>query len=64
MKRNKRTEIMAHENLTSLTEQILAEMGDEGADIRQRLKNFYRQRSLKNPLLFREHLEKTALTPE
>ena len=60
MKRNKRTEIMAHENLTPLTELILAQMGDEGADIRKRLKNFYRLRSLKNHFRFREHLDKTG----
>jgi hypothetical protein len=45
MKRNKRTEIMAHEQLTPLTEQILAQLGQEGSAIRRRLKNFYRQRA-------------------
>jgi len=50
MKRNKRTEVMAHEQLTPLTEQILAEMGQEGAAIRRRLKIFYRQRALHNRL--------------
>jgi hypothetical protein len=47
-KRNKRTEIMAHEDLSPLTEEILARMGQEGADIRQRLKTFYRSRSREN----------------
>jgi hypothetical protein len=47
-KRNKRTEIMAHEDLSPLTEEILARMGQEGATIRQRLKTFYRSRSLEN----------------
>jgi hypothetical protein len=35
-------------------------MGDEGADIRIRLKNFYRLRALNNLSFFREHLGKTA----
>jgi hypothetical protein len=60
MNRNKRTETMGHEDLTPLTEHILAQMGDEGADIRKRLKNFYRGRSLNNLPLFQEHLDKTA----
>jgi len=60
MKRNKRTITMGHEDLTPLTEHILAQMGDEGVDIRERLKIFYRRRALKNPLKFREHLDKTA----
>jgi len=60
MKRNKRTITMGHEDLTPLTEHILAQMGDEGVDIRERLKIFYRRRSLKNPQKFREHLDKTA----
>ena len=60
MKRNKRTVTMGHEDLTPLTEHILAQMGDEGADIRERLKKLYRRRSLKNPPIFREHLDKTG----
>ena len=60
MKRNKRTETMGHEDLTSLTEHILAQMGDEGDNIRERLKKFYRRRYLKKPLIFQEHLDKTA----
>ena len=60
MKRNKRTETMGHEDLTPLTEHILAQMGDEGADIRERLKKLYRRRSLKNLPIFQEHLDKTA----
>ena len=60
MKRNKRTEIMGHEDLTPLTEYILAQMGDGGADIRERLKIFYRLRALNNPSLFQEHPGKTA----
>jgi hypothetical protein len=60
MKRNKRTETMGHEDLTPLTEYILAQLGDEGADIRKRLKNLYRRRSLNNLPVFREHLDKTA----
>ncbi|MEW6386866.1 MAG: hypothetical protein AB1491_05040 [Thermodesulfobacteriota bacterium] len=46
MKRNKRTVIMAHEELTPLTEHILAQMGKEGTAIRRRLKSFYRERGL------------------
>jgi hypothetical protein len=60
MKRNKRTVTMGHEDLTPLTEYILAQMGDEGVDIRERLKNLYRRRSLKNPQSFQEHLDKPA----
>jgi hypothetical protein len=60
MKRNKRTEAMSHEDLTPLTEQVLAQMGDEGADIRRRLKQFYRSRATNNHLLFREPLEKPS----
>jgi len=60
MKRNKRTVAMGHEDLTPLTEYILAQMGDAGVDIRERLKNLYRRRSLKNPQSFQEHLDKTA----
>jgi len=60
MKRNKRTETMGHEDLTPLTEYILAQMGDEGADIRERLKNFYRLRAINSLSFFRENLGKTA----
>jgi ATP-dependent exoDNAse (exonuclease V) beta subunit len=60
MKRNKRTEIMGHEDLNPLTEQVLAQMGPEGADIRKRLKTFYRQRANKNPPPLEEHLKETA----
>lgn len=60
MKRNKRTETMGHEDLTPLTEFILAQMGDEGADIRKRLKKFYRRRAINKSPDFEEHLDKTA----
>ncbi len=60
MKRNKRTETRGHEDLTPLTEHILAQMGDEGADIRGRLKNFYRCRSLNDRPLVQEPLDKTG----
>ena len=60
MKRNKRTETMGHEDLTPLTEHILAQMGDEGVDIRERLKKLYRRRCLENPPNFQEHLDKIA----
>jgi thermostable 8-oxoguanine DNA glycosylase len=60
MKRNKRTETMGHEDLTPLTEHILAQMGDEGVDIRERLKKLYRRRYLETPSFLQEQLEKTA----
>jgi hypothetical protein len=60
MKRNKRTEIMGHEELNPLTEQILAQMGPAGADIRKRLKTFYRQKTGNNPSPFEKHLKETA----
>jgi hypothetical protein len=60
MKRNKRTETRGHEDLTPLTEHILAQMGEEGAEIRGRLKNFYRSRSLINLPLLQEHPDKTT----
>ena len=44
MKRNKRTETRAHMELAPLTEQILAQMGDEGADIREAVKEFLSRR--------------------
>ena len=46
MKRNKRTEKVAHESLTRLTEHILDQMGPEGTAIRQRLRRFYRERAV------------------
>jgi hypothetical protein len=60
MKRNKRTVTMGHEDLTPLTEHILAQMGDAGVDMRERLKNLYRRRNLKDPPIFQEHLDKTG----
>ena len=44
MKRNKKTEVVAHGKLTPLTDQILAKMGQDGTAIRQRLKRFYEER--------------------
>jgi hypothetical protein len=64
MKRNKRTETMGHQDLTPLTECILTQMGEEGAKIRKRLKNFYSSRSLNNLALFREHRDNTVCSPE
>ncbi len=46
MKRNKRTEVVAHEQLAQLTDRILTKMGPEGTAIRQRLKRFYRERAV------------------
>jgi hypothetical protein len=57
MKRNKRTMIMAHEELTPLTEHILSQMGNEGSSIRKRLKMFYRERTTTDPIPYEEHLE-------
>ena len=59
-KRNKRTEIMAHEDLSPLTEEILGRMGQEGATIRQRLKTFYRSRSLENHGLLAKQPDETV----
>jgi hypothetical protein len=44
MKRNKRTVLVAHNDLAPLTEHILSSMGKDGAAIRQRLKIFYQER--------------------
>ena len=60
MKRNKRTETRGHEDLTPLTEYILAQMGEEGAEIRKRLKKFYRRQALVNLPFFKEHVDKSA----
>ncbi|MFZ5447803.1 MAG: hypothetical protein ACOZFS_04090 [Thermodesulfobacteriota bacterium] len=59
-KRNKRTDIMAHVELAPLTEQILAQMGQEGANIRQRLKIFYRQRAARDRCSLDEFPENSA----
>jgi hypothetical protein len=64
MKRNKRTEIMGHQDLTPLTEYILAQMGDEGAEIRGRLKDFYHLRSLHDLPVFRQNPDKTPCSQE
>jgi hypothetical protein len=60
MKRNKRTTVMAHEDLTPLTEHILTTMGKEGSAIRKRLKTFYRNRSTSSEVPFDQALEITA----
>jgi hypothetical protein len=60
MKRNKRTVTMGHEDLTPLTEHILTQMGDEGVDIRKRLKQLYRRRYFNKPPIFQEYQDKTA----
>jgi hypothetical protein len=60
MKRNKRTVTMGHEDLTPLTEHILAQMGNEGVNIRERLKELYRRRYLQDPQDFRGHLDRTG----
>lgn len=57
MKRNKRTTVLAHEDLTPLTEHILTKMGKEGHAIRKRLKNFYRARALNLETGFDQPLE-------
>jgi len=57
MKRNKRTTILAHEDLAPLTEQILTKMGKEGSAIRERLKSFYRSRSLSVQTGYEQSLE-------
>ena len=45
MKRNKRTEKIGDQDMSPLTEKILAKMGSEGAAIRQRLQVFYQTRT-------------------
>lgn len=55
MKRNKKTLIIAHEELTPLTEHILAQMGKEGSAIRNRLKIFYRERGLNEVQVYEEN---------
>ncbi|MEJ2092562.1 MAG: hypothetical protein P8X65_10270 [Syntrophobacterales bacterium] len=57
MKRNKRTTVLAHEDLAPLTEHILAKMGKEGLAIRQRLKTFYRTRTLNGKDSFGQPLD-------
>ena len=57
MKRNKRTMVMAHEDLTPLTEHILTQMGNEGSNIRKRLKLFYRERTTSDPVPYEERQE-------
>lgn len=57
MKRNKRTTILAHEDLSPLTEHILTTMGKEGLAIRKRLKTFYRIRTLTMQESFEQTLE-------
>jgi hypothetical protein len=59
-KRNKRTETMAHMELTPITEQILAQMGPEGAIIRKRLKIFFYQKTCKNHGCCEEYLEQSS----
>lgn len=60
MKRNKRTTILAHEDLAPLTENILNKMGKEGLAIRKRLKTFYRTRALGAKDTFEQPLESTV----
>ena len=57
MKRNKRTTILANEDLTPLTEHILDKMGKEGLAIRKRLKSFYRTRALNPEETFEQPLD-------
>ncbi len=61
MKRNKRTVVLAHEDLNPLTEHILATMGREGSVIRRRLKNFYRERARNRDLSLSSETEAPAL---
>lgn len=57
MKRNKKTVVLAHEELMPLTEHILANMGKEGTVIRRRLKSFYRERTTPQEPPFESPLE-------
>jgi hypothetical protein len=63
MKRNKRTVFLAHEDLSPLTEHILAAMGTEGRIIRRRLRSFYRERALKRESLGESPAENPSLEP-
>ena len=45
MKRSKRTDKIGDQDLSPLTEKILAKMGSEGAAIRRRLQVFYQTRA-------------------
>ena len=44
MKRNKCTKKVSAQELTPLTERILAKMGSEGTEIRRRLRHFFKER--------------------
>jgi len=44
MKRNKGTEKVSTQELTPLTERILAKMGLEGTEIRRRLRHLFKER--------------------
>ena len=59
MRRNKRTVVLAHEDLAPLTERILSRMGPEGEVMRTRLKHFLRERALPDSALPRESQGKT-----
>jgi hypothetical protein len=61
MKRNKRTTVLAHEDLTPLTEHILTKMGKEGHAIRKRLKTFYRARAVNPEPAFEQTLDAGVL---
>jgi hypothetical protein len=61
MKRNKRTVIMAHDDLTPLTERILSQMGKEGSSIRKRLKHFYRERADSVPMVYEEQFAENPM---
>lgn len=60
MKRNKRTTVIAHEDLAPLTEHILSQMGKEGMTIRKRLKSFYRTRAITTKESFEQPLESSV----
>lgn len=49
MPRNKKTRVTAQEDLSPLTERILAQMGPEGSGIRKRLQSFYQKRMQQTP---------------
>ena len=44
MKRNRCSKNVAAQDLTPLTERILAKMGSEGTEIRRRLRHFFKER--------------------
>jgi hypothetical protein len=56
-KRNKRTVVIGQHQISAVTEQILTQMGDEGLIIRQRLEQFFQDRSVCPHLYWQKRLK-------